>query len=121
MKQGCIREDAIEMRGRQVKSQEILLPYFASGIGARHGHKGGSALQPDRFVPQLCEGLEIAPRTATQIKNRERTLALDMPQQRRDVLADIVITRTDAEVLSTMLVMLERHRDDRLQIPGLSG
>ena len=53
MKQRCVREDAVKMRGRQIKSEEILLPYFTSSIGARHGHKGSSALQADRCVLQL--------------------------------------------------------------------
>ena len=80
MKQGSVREDAVKALTGQVKFEEILLPHFAPGIGARHGNKAGCALQPDSSMAECGEGLEVASRPAAEIEDREGRLRFDMPQ-----------------------------------------
>ena len=50
MKQRGVRKDAVKVITRQLKSMEILLPYLAPGVGARHGSEAGGAFQPDGRV-----------------------------------------------------------------------
>lgn len=60
-------------------------------------------------MAQLGEGLQVPPRPATKVQDRERRSALDVAQERSDVLADVVVLRPGAEVLRAPLVVLERR------------
>ncbi|KAG1256624.1 hypothetical protein G6F65_016241 [Rhizopus arrhizus] len=91
MKQHGIGEDAVKAFGGQRQFQEILVPDFAATGRARHGDKAGRAVQPHRPMAQRDEGLQVAAGSASQIQDVVGRLALDMPQQRGDVLADIVV------------------------------
>src|SRR5882672_6829395 len=65
------------------------------------------------------ERLQVPPRPAAQIENRERRLALDVREQRRDVLADIVIARALPEVLGAPVIVIEGPGGDVIQIASL--
>jgi hypothetical protein len=52
--------------------------------------------------------LEVAPRPAAKIEYRGWGLALNVLQQRRDVLADVVIARASREILRMFVVVLQR-------------
>src|ERR1700750_2701448 len=97
MKQRGVCEHAIEFVIRKIELEEILLPYFAPAMGARHCGEVRGAFQTYRDVTRFGKHLEVAPRPATKIEYRERRLAIDVLQQRRDVLADIVIARAFPE------------------------
>ena len=63
---------------------------------ASHGccsREGGCALQPDGRVAESLEGFEVATRPTPKIENHPRRLAVDVPQKRGDILADVVISR----------------------------
>ncbi len=90
------------------KLQEILLPYFAAARGARHRGERGGALQADRGMAHAREGGEVPARPAAEIQNRERRCAFDMPQQRRNILADVVIACAGRKLFGTPLVVRER-------------
>src|SRR5712691_3295006 len=65
------------------------------------------------------ERLQVPPRPAAQVENRERRLALDVREQRRDVLADIVIARALPEVLGAPVIVIEGPGGDAIQIASL--
>jgi hypothetical protein len=44
MKQRGVGEDAVKTLSWKVKSSEVLLPNFATGVGTRHGNKGSRAV-----------------------------------------------------------------------------
>ncbi len=67
MKKRGIGEYAIEMVLRQIKLEEILLPYFASAMCARHLGETRGALQSDRNVTESGKSLEIAAGPAAKI------------------------------------------------------
>ena len=68
MKQRGIGEDTVEMAIRQIELQEILLPYFATAIDARHRGETRSAVQTDRAVTAVGQDFEVAARPAAQIE-----------------------------------------------------
>lgn len=70
-------------------------------------------------MPERGESLQIPPRPAAEIEDRERRRALDVAQERGDVLADVVVLRAGAEVLRALLVVLERRGGDSRELGGL--
>ena len=65
---------------------------------------GKAAFQSNRDVTAFGERLEVAPRSAAEIEYREGRFVLNEPQQRLDVLADVVIARAFPEILCTLVV-----------------
>src|ERR1700722_3688295 len=112
MKQRRIGEYAVEMLLRQIELEKVLLPDLAAAEGARHGGKFRGAFQADSDMAEIDERLEIAPGPAAEIEDRERRGARDVLQQRRDVLADVVIARTTPEVLGALVVVRQRDVGD---------
>ena len=74
------------------------------------------AVEPDRDMAALRERLEVAPRAAAEIENRERRRAFDVAQQRRDVLADVVVARAMPEFLRMPVVVRERAAGDVVEV-----
>jgi hypothetical protein len=69
-------------------------------------------------VAELGERLEVAPGTAAQIEDRERWRAANRPQERRDILRDVVVARALPEILGALVVVLQRAPGDVFQVPG---
>jgi hypothetical protein len=67
-------------------------------------------------VAEIGEGLQIASRPAAEVQNRERRLAFDGRQQRRDVLADVVAARAFPKVVGALVVVFQRARCDRGEV-----
>ena len=68
MKRRGVGEYAIEAVIRQIELEEILLPYFAAGMGVRHcGETRCCAFQPYRNVTEFGKHLEVAARPAAKI------------------------------------------------------
>ena len=105
MKQRGVGEYAIEMVIRQIELEEILLPYLAAAVGARHCGEARGAVQTYRDVTEFGKRLEVAPWPAAEIEYGERRFTLDVLQQRRDVLADVVIARACPEIFGTLVVV----------------
>src|SRR5713101_2125956 len=101
---------------RQVELEEILLPYFAAAVGARHRGEVCGALQTNRDMTAFGKCLEIAPGPAAEIEYREGRFALNETQQSRDVLGDVVIARPCAKILGTPVVVFQREVGDLFQV-----
>ena len=67
MKQRRIGEYSIEIVIRQTKLQEILLPYFAAAVGARHLDEMFGAFQTYCDVTEFGKHLEVAAGPAAEI------------------------------------------------------
>src|SRR4051794_21698938 len=116
MKQRGVGEHAIKLIIRKIELEEILLPYIAATVGARHGGKVRGTFQTYRNVTEFGKHLEVAPGSATKIEYRERRFAIDVLQQRRDVLADVVIACALPERLGAQIVMFQREASDFFQV-----
>src|SRR5271167_254287 len=88
VKQGGVGEHAVEVLVRKIELEEILLPHLAASVGARHDGQALGAFQTYREVTKFGKYLEVASRPATKIEYCERWVAIDVLQQRLDVLAD---------------------------------
>ena len=64
------------------------------------------------------ERLQIPPRPTAEIENVERRLALNMPQQGIDVLADIMIASPLAKTFGHRVVMVQGGGGDLLEVVG---
>jgi hypothetical protein len=80
MKQRGVREHAIDMVIRQIELEEILLPYFAAAVGARHYGEVHGAFQTNRDVTEFGKRLEVAPGPAAKIEDFERRFIPDVLQ-----------------------------------------
>ena len=114
MEQDGIGEDAVETLLRQVEREQVLLPDFAAAICARHRGQVRRAFHAHRDVAQPCESDEVAPWPAAKIQDRERRAGLDVLQQRRNVLAHIMIPRALPERFGVPVVV----PDGQLGNPG---
>jgi hypothetical protein len=113
VEQRGIGEDAVEAACREVEREEVLQPHLASAVGPCHLHEPRGAVEADGHVTARREGREIAPGPATEVEDREGRLARDVPQQRLDVLGDVVVARAFPEALGPAFVVLQRAGGDR--------
>ena len=67
MKQRGVGKYAIKMVIRQIELEEILLPYFAAAMGARHHGELRGAFQTYRDVTEVGKYLEVASEPAAKI------------------------------------------------------
>jgi hypothetical protein len=116
MKKRRVGEYAIEMRLRQIELEEILVPYFAAAMGARHGHEVRGAFQTYRDMAKFAEHLEVATGPAAKIEYREWRLTSDGLQQRLDVLGDIVITCASPKLFRVPVVMVQGLTSDLFEV-----
>src|SRR5450631_3342666 len=119
MKQRGVGKHAVEIFFRQLKLEEILLPYFAAAMGACHRCKMHGAFQTDGDVTLFRKHLEIAPWSAAKVEYRKWRLSVDILQQRLNVLADVVIARAFPEFFGTLIVVLKRAMGECFQVLGL--
>jgi hypothetical protein len=116
MKQRRVSEHAIKAATRQVELEEILLPYFAAAVGVRHRDEVRGALQTNRDMTAFGERLEVASGPAAEIEYYEGQFALNESQQRRDILADVVIARPFPKLLGTPVVVFQREAGDFFEV-----
>src|SRR5512135_179420 len=109
MEEGRIGEHTVEVVRRQVELEEVLLPHLATAVGTRHFGKAFGAIQTDGDVAERGAGLEVTPRPTSEVEDGERRLRFDRLQQRREVLADVVIARPFPEFLGPLIVVLQRE------------
>ena len=116
MKKRRVGEYAIEMRLRQIELEEILVPYFAAAMGARHGHEVRGAFQTYRDMAKFAEHLEVATGPAAKIEYCEWRLTSDGLQQRLDVLGDIVITCALPKIFRMPVVIFQSEAGDFFKV-----
>jgi hypothetical protein len=105
VKQRGVGEYAIEAIFRQIELEKILLPHFTTAVDARHCRETRGAVQTHREMAKIGKGLKVTAGPA-KIKYRERWLAIDMLQQRHNILADVVVAGACPEVICTMIVLV---------------
>jgi len=115
MKQCGVGEHAVETLIRQIELEKILLPHVAAAVGTRHVDEARGAIQSYRDVTESSKHLEVASWSAAEIQYRERRSPLDVLQQCRNVLADVVILRAFVKILGIPVVVFQREAGDFLQ------
>ena len=108
MEQHGVGEHAVEMRGRQIEFEEILLQHVAAAVGARHRGQPLCALKTGGVVAEFLESFEVTSWTAPEVEQLKRRGCLDVVQQRGDVLAHVMVARALPELVCVMLVMRQR-------------
>ena len=116
MKQRGIGKYAIEKMARKIECEKVLLPHFAAAAFARHFHEMRRPVQTDGHVAHPGKCPQVSPGPATEIENGKRWIPLDIAQQRRDVLADVVIARAFLEFPRPLIVVSQRNRADLPQV-----
>src|SRR6204780_5762333 len=107
MKQRGVGEYTVEIVIRQIELEKILLPNFAAAVGTRHVGEMCGAFQTDRDVTEFDNHFEVSSGPAAKIKYCETRPTLDVLQNRRDVLADIVIARACPELFGAPVIMFQ--------------
>ena len=77
MKQRSVGIHAVKMIVRQIELEEVLLPYFAATVGARHHGEMSGTLQTNSYVTEFRKRLEVATRPAAKIQDPKRRFTLD--------------------------------------------
>src|SRR6266704_2380257 len=116
VEQHRVGEHAVEARGWERQREQILPPHLAAAVLARHRGEAPRSLQADRDMAEIGKRLQVPPGPAAQVENRERRFALDVSQQRRDVLADVVIARALPETLGAAIVVIQSAGGDVFKI-----
>ena len=88
--------------------QEVLLPDLTAALGAGHVDECLCAIQSYGYMPSRLESPEIAPRTATEIKDAQGRLGPNVTQKGINVLADVMFARALSKGLCIASVMIER-------------
>ena len=107
MKQRSVGKDPVEAFSGQVELEKVLVPHFTAAVFTRHLGEAFGAVQADGHMTQAGEGLQVAPRPAAKIQNRERCRARDMAQQGIDVLAYIVVAGAFTEAFCALLIVAQ--------------
>ena len=84
------------------------MQHRAAAVCPCHLGKTQRAFESGGAVAEINEGFKITPRPATKIENRKRRRALDVLQQRVDVLAHIVVAGALPKIVSALVVVFER-------------
>ncbi|MNF79036.1 hypothetical protein D3C84_612390 [compost metagenome] len=118
VEQHCIGKNPVETFSRQIEFQKVLLPDLATAVLAGHLRELLRTIEADSGMTHARERLQITPRPTAKIKNVERRLTLNMPQQGIDVLADIVIAGALAKPFGHRVVMAQGGGGDLLEVGG---
>src|SRR5258708_5968046 len=111
MKQRGVCKNPVKSALGQLHRHKILMENLAPRLRACHGDKLLRSVEPDGLVPQGSEVAEIAAGSTTKIKDRIRRVGLYRVEERRVVLADIVIARAVPESPGEAVVI----RDGRVR------
>ena len=76
-------------------------------MGSRHRDEMLGAIQTDRVVASLVERFQVAARPAAKVEYCKRRLALDVLQQRFNVLVNVMAARAAPELFGAVIVMLQ--------------
>ena len=111
-----IGKHAVKTALRQIEAKKTLLPHLALAFATRHVYEAFGAVESDRLMPASNERPEIAPGTAAEIEDGERRFSGNVPQQRVDVLADVVVARAVPIRFGALVVVTERQGGDLVEI-----
>ena len=82
---------------------------LALRMRARHSDELLRSVEPHGFVPQETEVDEIPAGSAAKIKDRIRRVTLYRVEERRVILADVMVSRACPESLGEPIVIRDRR------------
>ena len=106
------------MLAGQIELEEVLSPDCAVAVGTRPVDESLGSVQPDGQVAETGKACQIAARTTAKVESREGCLAGDMAQQGGNVLTQVVLAGSLAEVLGALVVMRQCPGRDLFEIVG---
>src|SRR5690606_6786836 len=95
--------------------------HLAAAEPPRHLDERQRAVEADRLVPERRQRGEIAARAAAEVEDAETPAGRQMAEQRRDVLADIVIARAFPEGFGAAVVVRDRGRADAAKLVAVGA
>lgn len=98
--------------------QEAPLEHLAAAVSPRRRRHAGRALQSNVAVAQRLEGVQVATRPAAEIQQVKGQWPREVLQQRRDVLANVVVARAIPVALCVLLAVRQGARGDPQQVFG---
>jgi len=87
-------------------------------VDARQRRRAGRALQAHGAVAQRLKGVQVAPGPAAEIQQVKGRLPGCVLEQRRDVLADVMVAHAFPVALGVVLVVRQGPRGDLMQVFG---
>jgi hypothetical protein len=108
MEQRRICKNAVKTALGQLHRQKILMENLALRIRTRHRDELLRSVEPHGFVPQRSEMTEIAAGSTTKIEDGIRPIALYRIEERRVILADVMVSRPFPESLGEPIVIRDR-------------
>src|SRR5207253_5142521 len=98
-------KDAAEPGGREGQGERSLVEYLGAGMSGRHGAERRRAVEAHGVLPERPEVAEVAARSAAKIMDGKGRVAGHRIEQRRIILADIVIARARPEPLRLAVIV----------------
>jgi hypothetical protein len=108
MKEARIREYTVEMIGRQIEREEVLVQDFTARVGPCHLTKIGGALETHRLMAQGPQGGQVPAGATAKIKNPMGPTIAERTQQGRNVLAHVMVTGSFPERLCFVIIAVDR-------------
>lgn len=99
----------------KVEAQEILVEDFNPRLISRHLDESERSVESDRVVTAIAESDQIPPWAASEVENAQRLAAVQLVEQRVDILGDIVIFRPLPKSVGAGLVMFEGLAGDVIE------
>ena len=93
--------------GGKVEAQEILVKNFNACLISRHLDESERSVESDRVVTAIAESDQIPPWAASEVENTQRFDAVQLVEQRVDILRDIVVFGPLPETVRAGLVRFE--------------
>src|ERR1700733_9855121 len=108
VKQRRVREHSVEVSGRQIQLEEVLVPHLAARVRACHLDEALAAIETDSLMGSCEEGLQVATRAASEVQDPERWRAGNRRKQGVDILGDVVILGPVPKAARVRLVVPQR-------------
>src|SRR5260370_5606627 len=118
VEQRRVGEDPVIALPLQRQSQKVLVQHAATGVRLRHLAKTRASVEAHRLVTERSEVMQIPPRPAAEVEQRERRRRVDVREKRRMVLTGVMVLRALPEIFGGALVVVERGGGYLLQLVG---
>ena len=110
MKEGGIGENAVEVVGRKLKREKVLMPHFTTAVFAGELDEAFGSFQSDGLMARVTKNFQIPTRPTTEIEDSESTLTMKLFQQRIAILIHIVIACAFPETVGVLVVVVKSDR-----------
>jgi hypothetical protein len=104
VKESRIGKDAVEVVGRKLKREKVLVPHLATAVLTGELDEAFGSFESDGLMAELAKNFQIAPGPATEIQNSRR-FASDMFKKSVTILTHVVIFCPFPKTIRVFVVM----------------